>query len=129
MASLRQGGSVSFLYSQLTGGVKLSPVMSRNKDATAIWDSGPPNVKVSVLQVSSPTGKQRRRGAISHTNNSRMSQSFTGGQGRVISQWSQKSHPSPRVKCECVCVCVCVCVSVCVRGEGGRFSLSGASHS
>ena len=104
----------SFLYSQLTGGVKLSPAISINKDATAIWDCGPPNVNVSVLQEA---------GAISHTNNSRMSQSFTGRQGQVISQRSQS-----QVGGVCVCVCVCVCGSLSVepnkvtlaQGSGGE---------
>ena len=74
----------SFLYSQLTGGVKLSPAISINKDATAIWDCDPPNVNVSVLQEA---------GAISHTNNSRMSQSFTGRQGQVfVTPWALAHH-------------------------------------
>ena len=44
----------------------------------------------------SHASKQQMRGTVSHTKNVRMLQSFTGGQGQAISQWTR--HPSPKVR-------------------------------
>ena len=83
MASLRQGDVlVSLPYSHFMGGVKWNITCHINKDVISICDSGLPKCEFLGHQV----GRQGHRALrISHTKNSRMSQSFTGGWGKVIS--------------------------------------------
>ena len=92
MASLRQEDVlVSLPYRHFTGGAKWNISCHINKQICHNFlQFQPPK-----CEFLSHPGKQQTRGTISHTKNSRMSQSFRGSGHLPV---SPQTHPSPRVR-------------------------------